>query len=284
MARRFPVWVPWTVGIVGGALVLVGELVPIRASVEDSLVSRSVEALDGATVTYEDVSFSGRDGTVTGVDLSQVRQAEGLVAGLEGVRVVEVLDDGGAAQAARDAAEAEAVAEAEAAAQAEKDAAEKDAAEKAEADAAAKAQEEADAAAAARAAAEAEAAAAEAAAVAEAIAALPAVQFENARAVLAPSADAVLEAMAAALTAGPSGVVYEVRGYTDSSGDAMANQVLSERRASAVVVGLVARGVPAESLAAVGFGEKDPLVSPERSEADRAANRRVVVEPRGVEL
>ena len=279
MARRFPVWVPWTVGIVGGALVLVGELVPIRASVEDSLVSRSVEALDGATVTYEDLSFSGRDGTVTGVDLSQVRQAEGLVAGLEGVRVVEVLDDGGAAQAARDAAEAEAVAEAEAAAQAEKDAAEK-----AEADAAAKAQEEADAAAAARAAAEAEAAAAEAAAVAEAIAALPAVQFENARAVLAPSADAVLEAMAAALTAGPSGVVYEVRGYTDSSGDAMANQVLSERRASAVVVGLVARGVPAESLAAVGFGEKDPLVSPERSEADRAANRRVVVEPRGVEL
>ena len=279
MARRFPVWVPWTVGIVGGALVLVGELVPIRASVEDSLVSRSVEALDGATVTYEDVSFSGRDGTVTGVDLSQVRQAEGLVAGLEGVRVVEVLDDGGAAQAARDAAEAEAEAEAEAAAQAEKDAAEK-----AEADAAAKAQEEADAAAAARAAAEAEAAAAEAAAVAEAIAALPAVQFENARAVLAPSADAVLEAMAAALTAGPSGVVYEVRGYTDSSGDAMANQVLSERRASAVVVGLVARGVPAESLAAVGFGEKDPLVSPERSEADRAANRRVVVEPRGVEL
>ena len=279
MARRFPVWVPWTVGIVGGALVLVGELVPIRASVEDSLVSRSVEALDGATVTYEDVSFSGRDGTVTGVDLSQVRQAEGLVAGLEGVRVVEVLDDGGAAQAARDAAEAEAVAEAEAAAQAEKDAAEK-----AEADAAAKAQEEADAAAAARAAAEAEAAAAEAAAVAEAIAALPAVQFENARAVLAPSADAVLEAMAPALTAGPSGVVYEVRGYTDSSGDAMANQVLSERRASAVVVGLVARGVPAESLAAVGFGEKDPLVSPERSEADRAANRRVVVEPRGVEL
>lgn len=277
MERRFPRWAPWAAGVVGGALVLVGEFVPIRSTVEDALTSRSVAALESASLGFDEVAFSGRDGVVSGVASADVERAENLVKGLEGVRVVDVISSADADAAAQAEDDAAAKAEDDAVAQADADAAARadaDAAARAEA-AAAAAQAEADA----QAKRDADAAAA-AAAVAAAIANLPSVQFETASAVLTPASATVLDAMASALLAGPGDVVYEVRGHTDSSGDAAANQVLSEQRASAVIVALVARGVPAGGLAAVGLGEIDPLVSPEATEADRAANRRVVVVPR----
>ncbi len=64
-------------------------------------------------------------------------------------------------------------------------------------------------------------------------------------------------------------VRIEIQGYTDTVGDAAANQRLSERRALAVRTYLVAAGVDANVLTATGFGETD------RFGQDLASNRLV---------
>lgn len=66
----------------------------------------------------------------------------------------------------------------------------------------------------------------------------------------------------------------EIAGYTDNTGDANANQQLSEKRANAVRNYLVQQGVPAERLTAVGYGEQDPIADNSTAEG-RLKNRRI---------
>lgn len=66
----------------------------------------------------------------------------------------------------------------------------------------------------------------------------------------------------------------EVAGHTDDVGSDSSNQALSQARAESVRSYLVQKGVPAERLAAVGYGETRPL-APGRSSTARASNRRV---------
>jgi outer membrane protein OmpA-like peptidoglycan-associated protein len=67
-----------------------------------------------------------------------------------------------------------------------------------------------------------------------------------------------------------------VDGYTDSVGSATSNQLLSDRRAQAVMDALVELGVGAERLSARGYGEGQPVAGNE-SAAGRQMNRRVEV-------
>ncbi len=66
-------------------------------------------------------------------------------------------------------------------------------------------------------------------------------------------------------------------GHTDADGTAAANQKLSLARANKVCGELKAKGltVPCK---AVGVGSSKPLVSPEKSAADKQRNRRVLVQ------
>ena len=64
------------------------------------------------------------------------------------------------------------------------------------------------------------------------------------------------------------------QGHTDSSGSESYNQNLSERRAHSVAEHLVARGVDAERVTAVGYGEGHPVAS-NASTSGRGQNRRV---------
>ncbi|MDY3330438.1 MAG: OmpA family protein [Pelistega sp.] len=66
----------------------------------------------------------------------------------------------------------------------------------------------------------------------------------------------------------------EIAGYTDNVGDAAANQKLSEERANSVRNYLIAQGVPAESLVAVGYGQEEPIADNGTAEG-RAQNRRI---------
>jgi outer membrane protein OmpA-like peptidoglycan-associated protein len=66
----------------------------------------------------------------------------------------------------------------------------------------------------------------------------------------------------------------EVQGHTDSDGSDAANMDLSARRAQAVVAYLIRRGVAADRLEWVGYGETRPLVD-NRSADGKAVNRRV---------
>lgn len=66
-------------------------------------------------------------------------------------------------------------------------------------------------------------------------------------------------------------------GHTDADGTAAGNQKLSLARANKVCSELKAKGltVPCK---AVGVGSSKPLVSPEKSAADKQRNRRVIVQ------
>lgn len=69
----------------------------------------------------------------------------------------------------------------------------------------------------------------------------------------------------------------DILGHTDSTGSAEYNQGLSERRAESVASYLASRGVNRARMATRGYGENQLLVPVERTEADRAANRRVEI-------
>lgn len=68
-----------------------------------------------------------------------------------------------------------------------------------------------------------------------------------------------------------------VKGYTDSLGNPDYNVDLSQRRAQAVANALIARGVKAENITAVGYGAANPVAT-NKTSAGRAQNRRVELE------
>ncbi len=71
-----------------------------------------------------------------------------------------------------------------------------------------------------------------------------------------------------------SASVVSIFGHTDDSGDAAANQALSEQRALALLRALIAAGVRADRLLAIGLGSRVPIES-NATALGREANRRV---------
>ncbi|PCH74385.1 MAG: hypothetical protein COC12_03780 [Rhodobacteraceae bacterium] len=66
----------------------------------------------------------------------------------------------------------------------------------------------------------------------------------------------------------------EIAGHTDSDGSANFNQRLSEKRAASVGRYLKNKGIAAERMKIVGYGEAQPL-QPNTSSANKAKNRRI---------
>ena len=69
----------------------------------------------------------------------------------------------------------------------------------------------------------------------------------------------------------------EISGHTDNVGSASFNELLSQKRADAVVNYLLAKGVDKNRLSAKGYGQSKPVDSNETAEG-RAANRRTEFE------
>jgi outer membrane protein OmpA-like peptidoglycan-associated protein len=76
---------------------------------------------------------------------------------------------------------------------------------------------------------------------------------------------------------GQSGFKFIVSGHTDHSGDAANNKELSARRAQVMVKELIANGVSADDIEAVGMGSEQPLVAKDDTPAKKAKNRRYEV-------
>ncbi|MEZ5825519.1 MAG: OmpA family protein [Geminicoccaceae bacterium] len=104
------------------------------------------------------------------------------------------------------------------------------------------------------------------------------VLFDFDKADIKPAAAAELDMLAEQMNANPQ-QSFEVQGHADSRGSDAYNQGLSERRAQSVVSYLAGKGVKADRLTAVGFGENRPVASNDTEEG-RAQNRRVEIHSR----
>jgi outer membrane protein OmpA-like peptidoglycan-associated protein len=102
------------------------------------------------------------------------------------------------------------------------------------------------------------------------------ITFDFDSAQLKPQFDNTLNSVALVLNE-YSSTLITIRGYTDSIGSAQYNQQLSEQRALSVAQYLAGQKVAQQRLAAVGFGESNPIASNATPEG-RSENRRVELE------
>lgn len=71
-----------------------------------------------------------------------------------------------------------------------------------------------------------------------------------------------------------TGLKLSVEGHTDNVGNPKSNKTLSEERAKAVVAAIVAQGIDAKRMSALGHGQDKPIAD-NKTEEGRAKNRRV---------
>jgi OmpA-OmpF porin, OOP family len=100
------------------------------------------------------------------------------------------------------------------------------------------------------------------------------INFPSGSAEIPPMSLALLQEAATPLKQLPGGTVVEIGGYTDNTGDAAANQQLSQRRAEAVREALVKAGVNPGKIVAKGFGSSNPVASNDTPDG-RFQNRRI---------
>lgn len=99
------------------------------------------------------------------------------------------------------------------------------------------------------------------------------VNFEFNSAKITPESYPILFDAAKTLLENPS-LNVEIQGYTDNIGSEEYNKKLSQKRADAVKNYLISKGVSANRLKAVGYGEANPIADNKTAEG-RAMNRRI---------
>lgn len=100
--------------------------------------------------------------------------------------------------------------------------------------------------------------------------------FDSGSAVLMAGAEAELDEITRIMKENPA-ISIRINGYTDNTGDEIANIDISTRRSMAVKEQLVVRGIEAFRIQTMGLGSSNP-VSANDTEEGRALNRRIEVE------
>lgn len=99
------------------------------------------------------------------------------------------------------------------------------------------------------------------------------VQFVSGSATLTKAAKTELDKGATILSEHPD-IKISIEGHTDNTGKEAANQKLSEKRAEAVKAYFVKKGISADRLVTVGYGQSNPIAD-NKTVKGRAENRRV---------
>ncbi len=100
--------------------------------------------------------------------------------------------------------------------------------------------------------------------------------FDAGSAAVKPQTDATLLEIARTVKTRNQTFV-DVIAHTDTTGTAIGNQSLSEKRAAAVATYLAGHGVARARIASRGLGASVPLYNPDTTETQKAANRRIEI-------
>jgi len=246
--RRRGVALPVLVGALGLAALGIAQYLPIRDHVESDLTARSREALEAAQLSGVDVSFSGRDGRLSGTvgSRAEADRATALVRSLDGVRVVDVRLSypGSAVQATTtpsptDTATTVASPTGAPTGVGGTPSTSAPATPSPTPTPAPTSVSTPDA-------------------VQSQLQSLPAITFETGSATLTRQGQSAVVRAARIIAASPDARV-DIRGYTDDLGDWDVNLELSRARADTVRITLALNGVPSSRLTSRGFSEQNPL-------------------------
>jgi OOP family OmpA-OmpF porin len=101
------------------------------------------------------------------------------------------------------------------------------------------------------------------------------INFETGKSEIKAESQAVIDQLVQMLKANPD-LKISIEGHTDNVGAAAANQTLSEKRATAVLDALAAKGIDRSRLSFKGYGASKPLMD-NNTEDGKAKNRRVEI-------
>jgi len=99
------------------------------------------------------------------------------------------------------------------------------------------------------------------------------INFDTGKATIKPESKPMIAQIVEMLKANP-GLKVSVEGHTDNVGTPASNKTLSDQRAKTVVAAIVAEGIDAKRLSALGHGQ-DKSIADNKTEEGRAKNRRV---------
>jgi len=101
------------------------------------------------------------------------------------------------------------------------------------------------------------------------------INFDTGKAEIRPESEGTI-AQIVSLLQENAGLKVSLEGHTDNVGTPASNKTLSEARAKSVMAAVVAGGVEAARLSAVGWGQDKPIAD-NRTDDGRAKNRRVEI-------
>ncbi|PWT70832.1 MAG: hypothetical protein C5B59_19310 [Bacteroidetes bacterium] len=99
------------------------------------------------------------------------------------------------------------------------------------------------------------------------------VMFKTASSTLTQNSFSALNELADTLRKYPD-LTLTISGFTDNTGSADYNKTLSQKRADKVKNYLVGKGIPADRITAIGYGNENPI-GDNKTKSGKAANRRV---------
>jgi outer membrane protein OmpA-like peptidoglycan-associated protein len=99
------------------------------------------------------------------------------------------------------------------------------------------------------------------------------INFDTGKATIKPESKPIITQIVEMLKAN-QGLMVSVEGHTDNVGTPASNKTLSDQRAKTVVAAIVAQGIDAKRLSALGPGQDKPIAD-NKTEEGRAKNRRV---------
>jgi outer membrane protein OmpA-like peptidoglycan-associated protein len=102
---------------------------------------------------------------------------------------------------------------------------------------------------------------------------LEGITFETGKSDITPESEVVLQGALKTMQTYPD-IIVEISGHTDDVGSAASNQALSQRRADAVRLWLIGKGIDPDRIIAKGYGEDWPRV-PNTTPDGRRLNRRI---------